>query len=146
MERWLIRAVVLAIALTGWHTPAQERATLFITPTDDHFDVYLSAAVLKKQVPVRVVTNEESATFVLKSTAVEIQEQSTGSKVARCLFAYCAGIEDRGLASVQLLKSDENCVVVLGQQGARAEESTVARRGDRQAPERGLLPSMISSV
>ncbi len=85
---------------------AHERAALFITPTEDNFEVYLSAAMVKKQVPVAVVTKEESATLVLKASAVEVQKQSTGSKVARCLFAYCNGIEDRGATSVQLLKGD----------------------------------------
>jgi hypothetical protein len=85
---------------------AQEHAALFITPTQDNFEVYLSAAMVKKQVPVTVVTKEENAALVLKASAVEIQQQSTGAKFARCLFAYCAGIEDRGATSVQLLKSD----------------------------------------
>jgi hypothetical protein len=84
---------------------AQERPTIFITPADG-FEVYLSAAIHKKQVPVTIVTSEEGAALVLNTAAVEIQQQSTGSKVARCLFAYCAGIEDRGLTSVQLLKGN----------------------------------------
>jgi hypothetical protein len=81
---------------------ALERPTLFITPTTDGFEVYLSAAMQKKQVPVTVVTTEQSATLVLKASAVDVQQQSTGAKFARCLFAYCAGIEDRGVTSVQL--------------------------------------------
>ena len=37
---------------------------------------------------------------------IEITQQSTGSKFARCLFAYCAGIEDSGSTTVQLIKGD----------------------------------------
>lgn len=96
--------VVLCTSLAT--ATAQERPTLFITPTDDGFEVYLSAAMLKKQVPVTVVTTEERATLVLKASAVDIQQQSTGSKIARCLFAYCAGMEDRGVTSVQLVEGD----------------------------------------
>ena len=66
----------------------------------------MAAAVIKKQVPVTLVTKEEGATYVLQAAKVEIQQQSTGSKIARCLFAYCVGMEDRGLASVQLMKGD----------------------------------------
>jgi hypothetical protein len=97
---------VLALCLSAT-VVAQERPTVFITPTDDHFETYLSAAIVKKQVPVTVTTKEEGATYVLKTTGVEVQKQSTGSKVARCLFAYCAGMEDRGLTSVTLLKGDQ---------------------------------------
>jgi len=80
--------------------------TLYIKPGDDGFETYVAAAVIKKQVPVTLVTSKEGATYVLQAAKVEIQEQSTGSKLTRCLFAYCAGIEDRGLASVQLTKGD----------------------------------------
>jgi hypothetical protein len=85
---------------------AQNRPTIFITPTEDNFEVYLSAAMMKKEVPVTISTKAEGADLVLQASEVEIQKQSTGSKVARCLFAYCAGMEDRGVTSVQLLKGD----------------------------------------
>jgi hypothetical protein len=85
---------------------AQERPTLFITPTADNFEVYLSAAMAKKGVPVTVVTKEELAGLVLKASVVDVQKQSTGSKFARCMFAYCAGIEDRGATTVQVIKND----------------------------------------
>jgi hypothetical protein len=75
-------------------------------PTADNFEVYLSAAMVKKQVPVDVVTKEDGATLVLKASAVEIQKQSTGSKFARCMFAYCAGIADSGSTTVQVVKGD----------------------------------------
>jgi hypothetical protein len=107
MKNTVAVAMTLVVSLLGGASAAaQERARLFITPTEDGFEAYLSAAMIKKQVPVIVATKEEGATFVLKASAVEIQQQTTGSKVARCLFAYCAGIEDRGATSVQLLKGD----------------------------------------
>lgn len=86
--------------------PSGGRPTIFITPTDDNFEVYLSAAMMKKGVPVTIRTKPDGADLVLQASEVEIQKQSTGSKVARCLFAYCAGMEDRGVTSVQLLKGD----------------------------------------
>jgi hypothetical protein len=87
--------------------PAAARGrSIYLTPTDDHFEVYLSAALVKKGVPVNVTTTLDNATYVLKASGVDIQKQSTGSKFARCLFAYCNGIEDRGSTSVQLLSGD----------------------------------------
>jgi hypothetical protein len=85
---------------------AQQGTTLYITPTTDNFETYLAAAMVKKKVPVIVVTKEEGADLVLKASAVEIEQQSTGSKFARCLFAYCNGIEDRGVTSVQVVHGD----------------------------------------
>ena len=53
--------------------------------------------------PVDIVADQTKATYVLKSAPVEIKQESTGGKIARCLFAYCAGIEDKGNVSVQLI-------------------------------------------
>jgi hypothetical protein len=66
----------------------------------------MAAALAKKQVPVAVTTNEEGATYVLKASEIEVHKESTGSKVTRCLFAYCAGIEDKGSVSVQLIEGN----------------------------------------
>jgi hypothetical protein len=97
---------LLFVLLCATVANAQERPSLFITPTEDNFEVYLSAAMVKKNVPVAVVTKEEGAALVLKASAIDVQKQSTGSKFARCLFAYCAGIEDRGATTVQVIKGD----------------------------------------
>jgi hypothetical protein len=80
------------------------RPTVYIEPQQG-FETYLAAAMSKKSVPVDVVTDQAKATYILKSAPVEIQKESTGGKVARCLFAYCAGIEDKGTVSVQLIET-----------------------------------------
>ena len=80
--------------------------TVFITPTKQGFEVYLAAALAKKQVPVAVVTQPEVATYTLKASEIDVSKENTGSKFARCLFAYCAGIEDKGAVSVQLIEDN----------------------------------------
>ena len=82
----LVFATLLTI-LTAIAVSAQDRPTLFIAPTEDGFETYLSAAMMKKEVPVTLVTRVDGATYILKASAVEIRQESTGSKVARCLFA-----------------------------------------------------------
>jgi hypothetical protein len=51
----------------------------------------------EKGVPVYVVTDQRKATHVLKAAPVQIKRESTGGKIARCLFAFCTEIE--GLVS-----------------------------------------------
>ena len=80
------------------------RPTVYVEPQQG-FETYLAAAMSKKNVPVDVVTDPAKATYVLKSAPVEIQKESTGGKITRCLFAYCAGIEDKGSVSVQLIET-----------------------------------------
>src|SRR5262249_61498494 len=79
------------------------RPTVYIEPQQG-FETYLAAAMSKKGVPADIVTDPAKATYVLKTAPVEIQKESTGGKVVRCLFAYCAGIEDKGTVSVQLIE------------------------------------------
>jgi hypothetical protein len=91
----LLLASMTALAQTS-------RPSVYIEPQNG-FETYLAAAMAKKHVPVDVVMDAKKATYVLKAAPVEIKQESTGGKIARCLFAYCAGIEDKGSVSVQLI-------------------------------------------
>jgi hypothetical protein len=99
------KAAVLFVLLFGSMSFAQlARPTVYIEPQQG-FETYLAAAMSKKNVPADVVTDPSKATYVLKAAPVEVKSESTGGKIARCLFAYCAGIEDKGSVSVQLIES-----------------------------------------
>jgi len=65
-------------------------------------------AIAKKNVPVHVVTDQTRATYLLKSAPIEVKTESTGGKIARCLFAYYAGIEDKGNVVVQLIEASSS--------------------------------------
>jgi hypothetical protein len=80
--------------------------TLYVQPSEDGFETYITAAMLKKKVPVTVVTKSDSADYVLKAADVDVQKETTGSKVVKCLFASCSGTEDKASTSVQLTKGD----------------------------------------
>ncbi|MBV9180922.1 MAG: hypothetical protein JO356_06385 [Acidobacteria bacterium] len=105
------------------------RPTVYIEPQNG-FETYLSAAFAKKGVPADIVADQTKATYVLKSAPVEIQKESTGGKVARCLFAYCAGIEDKGNVSVQLIETSSTKVLwaysVNKQRGGAKNEQSMA--------------------
>lgn len=94
--------VLLVLFVSSLSFAQLTRPTVYLEPQQG-FETYLAAAFAKKGVPVDVVTDETKATYVLKSAPVEIKQESTGGKIARCLFAYCAGIEDKGNVSVQLI-------------------------------------------
>ena len=105
------------------------RPTVYIEPHNG-FETYLTAAFAKKGVPADVVTDQTKATYVLKSAPVEIQKESTGGKITRCLFASCAGIEDKGSVSVQLIESSSTKVLwaysVNKQRGGAKNEQSMA--------------------
>ena len=95
-------AFALALFLSSMML-AQSRPTVYLEPQQG-FETYIAAAIQKKGVPVDVVTEKGKAVYILRSAPVEVKEESTGGKIARCLFAYCAGIEDKGNVSVQLIE------------------------------------------
>src|ERR1019366_1476504 len=96
----------------------------------DGFDTYLAAAISKKNVPMDVVTDQTKATYILRAAPVQIKTESTGGKVARCLFASCAGIEDKGNVSVQLVETSSTKVMwaysVNKQRGGSKNQQSMA--------------------
>jgi len=94
------------------------------------FETYIAAAIAKKGVPVDVVAEKSKATYILRSAPVEVKSESTGGKIARCLFAYCAGIEDKSNVSVQLIEAGSAKMVwaysVNKQRGGGKNEQAMA--------------------
>jgi hypothetical protein len=100
-----MKSFMLFIALS-LSLSAQDRPTLFITPTGDHFEVYLAAALTKKHVPVVLVTDAGSATLVI--TSIQSPDKTVdGAAIARCavILFSCGRIVTKETA-VQLLKGD----------------------------------------
>src|SRR5690349_5977375 len=103
----LVPRLLLAagIALAPGHAensgPRGASPRIYIQPQDG-FESYISAAMVKKHVPAVVTQDKSEAQFVLTGL-VEAKEESSGSKIARCLFAYCAGIQGTQTATVQLI-------------------------------------------
>jgi hypothetical protein len=83
---------------------------IYITPQNG-FESYLAGAFTKKNVPARMVQTEEAADYILSPAPVDQKPESSAGKVARCLFAYCAGIEGSQTASVSLIDAKTKAVV-----------------------------------
>ena len=96
MTKGLIR-LALVLAIVGAFVPrlsyAQtETPRIYIAPSDG-FESYLAAAFTKKHVPAQIVQDKDNVKYILSSPPVQEKPESAGGKIARCLFAYCAGIE-----------------------------------------------------
>lgn len=83
---------------------------IYIAPQGG-FESYLAGAFTKKNVPAQMVQTEEGADYILNPAPVEQKPESAGSKIARCMFAYCAGIEGTQTASVTLIDTQTKAVV-----------------------------------
>ena len=105
MQKFVILLTLLLCSVAGFAQLA--RPAVYIE-AQNGFETYLAAAISKKNVPVDVVTDQTKATYLLKAAPIEIKTESTGGKIARCLFASCAGIEDKGNVSVQLIEASSS--------------------------------------
>jgi hypothetical protein len=114
----VVAGIVLGVLCTSSPTSAQSQAaaapakpsSIYVMPGDGDFHTYVIAALIKKKVPANIVDKPELATLTLKAAVVEEHSETTGSKVVKCLFAYCADTSDKANTSVQLV--NESGVVV----------------------------------
>lgn len=84
--------------------------SIYIEPNEG-FESYVSAAIIKKKVNIAIVTDPNLAEFVLLSAPVKSKEESGLSKIARCAYAYCLGINGSQTASIQLIQTINNQIV-----------------------------------
>jgi hypothetical protein len=70
-----------------------------------------TTALIKKSVPIIGVEDKDKAEFILKSADVDSKDESTGGKIARCLFLDCIGINGNSEVSVKLVRTTDSAVV-----------------------------------
>ena len=100
-------------------------AKIYIT-NQEGYGSYISAAIVKKGVPATIVVDRQEADYELTST-VDEQKESTGGKIARCLFLYCIGMAGTQKATVQLIDIKSKTVVWaynVNKQGSGSFQST----------------------
>ncbi|HUN63104.1 MAG TPA: hypothetical protein VMU53_13995 [Candidatus Sulfotelmatobacter sp.] len=77
--------------------------TVFIAPMDG-FETYLSAAFVKKQVPLTVVGDEAHAAYVIRGTSEE-------KKAGWAKMAFTGSIHSDDAASIQMIDQKTDAVV-----------------------------------
>ena len=113
MKKLFGSAALFCIAALAFAPFAHAQITnpkIYIAPQKG-YESYLAGAFTKKNVPAQIVQSEEAADYILSPAPVEQKPESAGGKIARCLFAYCAGIEGSQTASVSLIDVKTQAVV-----------------------------------
>lgn len=119
--------IVLLLAATAPAAFAQKPTpAIHITPTGDGFENYLAAAMAKKNVPVRIVERADRATLTLKASQVQVKKDATSTKVMKCVFSSCSGIDERASASVKLVDHEGTIVWSYSVSGDLDERSRMA--------------------
>jgi hypothetical protein len=111
-------------------TPAvfaqQASPVIHIPPTGDGFENYLAAAMAKKNVPARIVERADGATLTLKASQVEVRKDTATTKVMKCVFSSCSGIDERASTSVKLVDRQGTIVWSYSVRGDRDEKKWMA--------------------
>jgi hypothetical protein len=106
-----LKVLALALLLLPVGAAAQMDGPSLAIKADSDFQTALTAAIVKKKVPVVVVEDPAKAKYTLKSAAVYSKDESGAGKVARCLFADCIGIAGTSSVSVQLVRNSDDAIV-----------------------------------
>lgn len=119
--------IFFCLLLLSFASGAHAQTTsVYVTPTDDGFENYVTAAFHLKKVPVVITTKQEAATYVLTAAKVDVKPVSTGTKAINCIFASCSGNGDKASTSVRVTRGDEivwSYSVAKGWGGARNMQS-----------------------
>src|SRR5580704_9207767 len=99
--------VVVSCFLFTNSLQAQSAPTLFVQSSGD-FGTALTAALVKKNVPVVIVTDQSKADYVLQAAPVYSKDESGAGKIARCMFADCNGMNGFSSVSVELVRSKDS--------------------------------------
>jgi hypothetical protein len=116
LTKFAIAAVLSLSLLTvdafGWQTPLHTpgQATVFIVAPDG-FDTDITAAIQKKKTPITVVENKSHAEYILEADGMQNHDETTGGKIARCLFLDCIGMNGASAVSVKLIRTSNDAVV-----------------------------------
>jgi hypothetical protein len=129
MIKYLVLSVFLLLILVSGAPVAYSATThsgtkIFLAPQGG-FETYLAAAFTKKHLLARIVGEVEQSDYVLEAAPVAHKPETAGSKVARCLFLYCAGIEGSESTSVRLIdeKTKETVWSYTVNKGHQREQS-----------------------
>jgi hypothetical protein len=106
-------AVILCLVLCSlpYNGFAQAEIPTVYVSAETGFQTAITAAFIKKHVAATVLTQADKAQYTLQAAPVDSKEESTGGKVARCLFADCIGINGYSEVSVELIRNRDGAVV-----------------------------------
>jgi hypothetical protein len=92
-------------------TRVEQGSKLFIAKMEGGLDGFISSEVIKKKLPVTIITDENNADFVLTGTSIKADDK---------WFHTVFGGKDKNEGNVQLISVKEKRVVWAGEAGDRS--------------------------
>lgn len=124
---FLFCALLCVLSVTAF---SQTKPTVFIAPMERGLNEFLTAAFIKKKVPVQLVISEEGAEYILKGVSIKGE-----SKWYDTVFG---DEKDRNQGSITLLRVSDKSIAWAGSAGDKRGfwDPVWARTGQRKVAER----------
>ena len=113
-------ALLLLTSVSGW---AQTQPRIYIEPSETvdagnasskakqvDFGAALAGALVKKQVPIQIVTDSAKAQWTIKTVSSQ-KEDSTGTKIAKLAFGGAGGGFTKFEGSIQVIDKESTAVL-----------------------------------
>ncbi len=129
----LITAVFLAALVCSGQTKVPPGAKVYITPMEGNLHGFIAPEILKKKVPLTIVTEEQEAEFVLTGASIKGDDK---------WYHSVFGGKDKNEGNVQLISVKEKQVVWAGEAGDRSMWWGGLRRGGQRKVADRLVKQM----
>jgi len=112
-SNFIIAAALLAltVAAPSFATGVPNGAKIFIAPMDNGLDGFLAPEIIKKKVPVVIVTDETQAEYVLAGASLKADDK---------WYHTVFGGKDKNEGNVTLINVKEKRVIWAGEAGDRS--------------------------
>jgi hypothetical protein len=115
--------LLLSAAVAAERKLVPSGSKLFITPMESGLDGFIAAEIIKKKLPVKVVTAEADADYVLVGTSVKADDK---------WYHVAFGGKDKNEGSVRLLDVKSKEMIWAGEAGDRSLFFSGIRRGGQR--------------
>ncbi|MFY9607909.1 MAG: hypothetical protein WAU45_04745 [Blastocatellia bacterium] len=124
MKKFSLLILAILVPISGFGYPQKEAANkggtqqivppgskLFIAPMEGNLHPFIAAEIMKKKIPVVVVTDEKEADFILAGASIKGDDK---------WYHTVFGGKDKNEGSVQLLSVKDKIMVWAGEAGDRS--------------------------
>jgi hypothetical protein len=141
MKKFSLLILAILVPISGFAYPQKEAANkretqqsvppgskLFIAPMEGNLHPFIAAEIIKKKIPVIVVTDEKDADFILAGASIKGDDK---------WYHTVFGGKDKNEGSVQLLSVRDKTMVWAGEAGDRSLWwGNLKRGGQRKVADR----------
>ncbi|HKW99355.1 MAG TPA: hypothetical protein VJN43_16565 [Bryobacteraceae bacterium] len=129
MQKWICTVLFLLACLTAsGQSKVQAGSKVFIAPMEGQLDGFIAPEIIKKKLPLVVVTDEKDADYVLTGASIKADD-----KWYHTIF----GGKDKNEGNVRLLSVKDHQMVWAGEAGDRSLWwGGIRRGGERKVADR----------